>query len=83
MNILSWETARFRTAALVAKHLQSLGIEVTTNVAVTGVVGILKGGQPGPVVALRAEWMRYLFWKKRKFRLRLKLKPNTMDKKRV
>ena len=44
-----------RTAALVAKHLQSLGIEVTTNVAVTGVVGILKGGQPGPVVALRAD----------------------------
>ena len=44
-----------RTAAMVAKHLQSLGIEVKTNVAVTGVVGILKGGKPGPVVALRAD----------------------------
>jgi amidohydrolase len=44
-----------RTADLVAKHLQSLGIEVTTNVAVTGVVGILKGAKPGPVVALRAD----------------------------
>ena len=45
----------FRTAALVAKHLQSLGIEVQTKVGVTGVVGVLKGGQPGPVVALRAD----------------------------
>lgn len=45
----------FRTAALVAKHLESLGIEVKTKVGVTGVVGILKGGQPGPVVALRAD----------------------------
>lgn len=44
-----------RTAALVAKHLTSLGIEVQTGVAVTGVVGILKGGKPGPVVALRAD----------------------------
>ena len=45
----------FRTAALVAKHLQSLGIEVQTKVGITGVVGVLKGGQPGPVVALRAD----------------------------
>ncbi|WP_316822207.1 amidohydrolase [Pedobacter gandavensis] len=44
-----------RTAALVAKHLTSLGIEVQTGVAKTGVVGILKGGKPGPVVALRAD----------------------------
>jgi amidohydrolase len=44
-----------RTAALVAKHLESLGIEVQTKVGVTGVVGILKGGKPGPVVALRAD----------------------------
>ncbi|MEP7164450.1 MAG: amidohydrolase [Ferruginibacter sp.] len=44
-----------RTAALIAKHLQSLGIEVKTGVAHTGVVGILKGGKPGPVVALRAD----------------------------
>jgi amidohydrolase len=45
----------FRTAALVAKHLQSLGIETATQVGVTGVVGILKGDKPGPVIALRAD----------------------------
>jgi len=44
-----------RTAAIIAKHLQSLGLEVKTNVAVTGVVGILKGDKPGPVIALRAD----------------------------
>jgi amidohydrolase len=44
-----------RTAEIVAKHLQSLGMEVKTGVAKTGVVGILKGGKPGPVVALRAD----------------------------
>jgi amidohydrolase len=44
-----------RTAAIIAKHLQSLGIEVKTGVAVTGVVGILKGDKPGPVIALRAD----------------------------
>ena len=43
------------TAAYVAAHLRSLGIEVQTGVAVTGVVGVLKGGKPGPVVALRAD----------------------------
>ena len=44
-----------RTAALVADHLRGLGMEVTTAVAHTGVVGVLKGGRPGPVVALRAD----------------------------
>lgn len=44
-----------RTAAIIAKHLQDLGIEVKTGVAKTGVVGVLKGGKPGPVVALRAD----------------------------
>jgi amidohydrolase len=44
-----------RTAAIVAKHLKSLGMQVTTGVAKTGVVGLLVGGQPGPVVALRAD----------------------------
>lgn len=44
-----------RTAGIIAKHLQSLGIEVKTGIAKTGVVGILKGGKPGPVVALRAD----------------------------
>lgn len=45
----------FRTAELVAKHLQWLGIDVKTEVGVTGVVGILKGDKPGPVIALRAD----------------------------
>lgn len=45
----------FKTAAKVAEHLKSLGIDVQTGVAHTGVVGILKGGKPGPVVALRAD----------------------------
>ena len=45
----------FKTAAKVAKHLRSLGIDVETEVAHTGVVGLLKGGKPGKVVALRAD----------------------------
>ncbi|NML66045.1 amidohydrolase [Hymenobacter sp. RP-2-7] len=44
-----------RTAALVAGLLKSWGLEVQTGVARTGVVGILRGGKPGPVVALRAD----------------------------
>ncbi|HSR61648.1 MAG TPA: amidohydrolase [Robiginitalea sp.] len=44
-----------RTAALVADHLRSLGMEVTPGVGITGVVGVLQGGKPGPVVALRAD----------------------------
>lgn len=46
----------FRTAAIVADHLRQLGLdEVRTGVAHTGVVGVLKGALPGPVVALRAD----------------------------
>ena len=46
----------FRTAAIVAEHLRSLGFdEVRTDVAHTGVVGVLRGGRPGPVVGLRAD----------------------------
>ena len=45
----------FKTAEYVAAHLRALGIEVQTGVAKTGVVGLLKGGKPGPVVALRAD----------------------------
>src|SRR5690606_1557394 len=44
-----------RTAAKVAAHLEKLGLEVRTGIAHTGVVGILKDGKPGPVVALRAD----------------------------
>lgn len=44
-----------RTSALVAGHLRSLGLEVRTGIAHHGVLGILRGGRPGPVVALRAD----------------------------
>ena len=45
----------FKTAKLIADHLRSLGIEVKEGVAKTGVVGILRGVKPGPVVGLRAD----------------------------
>lgn len=44
-----------RTAKLVADRLRELGIEVRTDVAHTGVIGVLRGGKPGKVVALRAD----------------------------
>ncbi len=44
-----------RTAEIIAKHLKSLGLTVKTGVAKTGVVAILVGAKPGPVVALRAD----------------------------
>lgn len=44
-----------RTAALVARHLRALGLEVQTGVGGNGVVGVLRGARPGPVVALRAD----------------------------
>lgn len=44
-----------RTAKLVADHLRSLGLEVQTAVGGNGVLGVLRGGRPGPVVALRAD----------------------------
>ncbi len=45
----------FRTSKLVVTHLRSLGLEVKTGVAHTGVVAILRGGKPGPRIALRAD----------------------------
>jgi amidohydrolase len=44
-----------RTSGIVAAHLRSLGLAVRTGVGKTGVVGLLKGSKPGPVVALRAD----------------------------
>ena len=44
-----------RTAKVIADELRELGFTVTTGVATTGVVGVLKGGLPGPVVALRSD----------------------------
>jgi amidohydrolase len=45
----------YETAKFVADHLEKLGMEVRTSIAHTGVKGILRGGRPGPVVALRAD----------------------------
>ncbi len=45
----------FETARLIAQHLRELGFEVDTGIAHTGVVGVLRGGRPGPVVAVRAD----------------------------
>src|SRR5208282_6083537 len=45
----------FETSKLVAERLRGLGLEVLTGIAHTGVVGILKGGRPGPIVAVRSE----------------------------
>ena len=47
--------SEFKTAEKIATYLKSIGIQVQTGVAKTGVVGILKGAKPGPVVALRAD----------------------------
>ncbi len=45
----------YNTAAYITEHLKKLGIEIQTGVAKTGVVGILKGGKPGPCIGLRAD----------------------------
>lgn len=50
---LSYEEVR--TARVVAAHLRSLRMDVRTGVAQTGVVGVLRGARPGPVIALRAD----------------------------
>lgn len=44
-----------KTAAFVADHLKRLGIDIQTGIAKTGVIGLLKTGKPGPVIALRAD----------------------------
>lgn len=45
----------YETAAYIAAYLEELGLEVQTGIAHTGVVGILEGGKPGPVIGLRAD----------------------------
>ena len=45
----------FRTSKVIEKHLKSLGLEVQTGIAHTGVVAILTGGKPGPLIGLRAD----------------------------
>jgi amidohydrolase len=45
----------FKTAAYIVEQLKDLGLEIKSGIAKTGVVAILKGGKPGPVIALRAD----------------------------
>ena len=53
--MLNCRIESFAPPKVIAEHLRDLGMEVTTGVAKTGVVGLLKGALPGPVVALRAD----------------------------
>ncbi len=45
----------YKTAKFVEEHLRRLGLEIRTGIAHTGVIGILRGGQPGPTIGLRAD----------------------------
>jgi amidohydrolase len=64
-SIISWRrhlhqnpelsNREFKTSAFIIGHLRGLGLNVKTGVAKTGIVAILQGGKPGPVVALRAD----------------------------
>ena len=45
----------FKTSEYIAKYLKSIGIETQTGIAKTGVVGLIKGGKPGPTILLRAD----------------------------
>ncbi len=45
----------FKTGEYIAKYLKSIGIETQTGIAKTGVVGLIKGGKPGPTILLRAD----------------------------
>ena len=45
----------FKTAKYIEQHLRSLGLDVKTGIAKTGLVAMLKGDKPGPLVALRAD----------------------------
>src|SRR5690606_15233281 len=47
--------AEVRTAGVVADHLRALGLAPRTGIGATGVVAVLKGGRPGPRIALRAD----------------------------
>ena len=45
----------FKTAEKIAEHLNKLGLKVDTGIAITGVVGVLDTGKPGPTIGLRAD----------------------------
>ncbi len=64
-NVIEWRrdfhehpelsNREFRTSKIVTEHLKSLGMEVKSGIAHTGVIGFLKGDLPGPIIALRAD----------------------------
>ena len=73
----------FRTSKIIADHLRSLGMEVKENVAKTGVVGILKGAKPGPVIALRADMDALPVTERVDLPFASKAKTNSTDRKSV
>ncbi|MCH5683832.1 hypothetical protein LWM68_05910 [Niabella sp. W65] len=70
----------FKTQQYVLQHLKKLGIQADT-LAKTGVVGILKGGKPGPVIALRADMDALPFWKEMSLLINQPRKVSTWEKK--
>jgi len=70
----------YKTAKLVAEHLRSLGIEVETDIAYTGVVGVLKGNKPGPVVAVRADMDALPVTEEADLPFKSKVKTTNLDK---
>ena len=70
----------FETAKLVAKHMRDLGLEVETEVGVTGVVGLLKGGKPGPIIAVRADMDALPVTENTDFTFASKVKTKYLDK---
>jgi amidohydrolase len=73
----------FNTGAKVASYLKSFGLEVQYPVAKTGVVAILKGTKPGPVVALRADMDALPSQNEARWTSRRKRKPFTQEKRQV
>lgn len=71
----------FRTSKLVAEHLKSLGLEVQTGIAHTGVVGLLRGAKPGRWLPCVRIWTLCQLLKRLACHLPLKCEPHTMVKK--
>ena len=76
-NVIAWRhdfhqnpelsNREYETAKKIAKHLKELGLEVTTGVAHTGVVAVLKGDKPGKTVALKGRYRCFTRYRKKRF----------------
>ena len=80
MNIRNWATGKSELPN-GSDHLKKLGIEVKEGVAKTGVVGILRGGKPGPCIALRADMDALPIMEKDNLPFASKEKRHTTDRK--